>query len=522
MDESKTISLPANQSLLDDKYIELIPYNNPALVAVVRSADMRILYVNQQFQHYVGYSNADLGSGVYFSSLLEEYHHDRLLSQLKRAESSVEARSGYLIYQLKNKQNSYLPFYLYASPLPEHDVYGKLFFILMHPDLSRWGMPFTSFDSKELFLEQFESEHFGTFEWIIDINKIFPSTGVYRIFEIDDLHREINLSFAETLIHPADKEMAFEKVAAAIKTDEYLNLEFRIITGSHNVKLMHIVARVVKDRNGKPVKFAGSIRDITHQRTIADSLKNKIEELKHSNKELEEFAFIASHDLQEPLRKITTFSGRLTEKYKNVLTGDGALYLSRIAASAENMRTLINNLLEFSRVAKTSQPFGQVNLNDTLKEVKADLEVMIDETGTVIDSDKLPVVEAVATQMKQLFENIIGNAVKFRKAGVAPVVTIRVSMASHDEKLKHQLTQKTCYKISVTDNGIGFESEYATRIFQIFQRLHGKADYPGTGIGLAICKKIVEYHHGIIYAENIEGTGARFTFILPQNQSDAN
>jgi signal transduction histidine kinase len=518
--EQTTLLTGAEQSLLDGKYIEALPYYNPGVGIVVRYRDMRILYVNQQFEHYLGFSNSDLiGEGLYFSSLLEDYQHDRLLSQLKNVESGAEARSSYFIYRLKNKNNKFTSFYLYASPLPDHDVHGKLYYLLLQPDLSEWGMPFTSIDSKEMFLEQFESEHFGTFEWITDIDKIFVSSGIYRIFEIDDVHREINMSYAETFVHPKDIESLKKMTGEAIKTDANLNTEFRIITAKQQVKLMHVIARIIKDKNGHPLKFAGSLRDITHQKNIADSLKNKIEELHHSNRELEEFAFIASHDLQEPLRKITTFSDRLLEKYKDTLTGDGNLYLSRIVASAENMRTLISNLLEFSRVAKTSQPFEQVNLDISLREVKSDLELLIEDSGTVINASPLPTVHAVSSQMKQLLENIIGNAIKFRKHGVSPQIDIETSLLDTDEKLKYELNPTIpYYKITITDNGIGFENEYANRIFQIFQRLHGKADYPGTGIGLAICKKIVEYHRGVIYGENIPDRGARFTFILPQYQ----
>jgi light-regulated signal transduction histidine kinase (bacteriophytochrome) len=223
--------------------------------------------------------------------------------------------------------------------------------------------------------------------------------------------------------------------------------------------------------------------------------------------------------MQEPLRKITTFSDRLSEKYKAVLTGDGSMYLSRMTAAAENMRILINDLLEFSRISKTKLPFRNIDLNAVVQDVKSDLEVALEESGAVINSQRLPELEGIETQMKQLFTNILGNAVKFRKAGVAPVINIDAALLSRDESIKYELAPGiTYYKIQVTDNGIGFEAEYATRIFQVFQRLHGKSEYPGTGIGLAICKKIVEYHQGLIYAESLPDAGARFVLVIPQNQ----
>ena len=273
------------------------------------------------------------------------------------------------------------------------------------------------------------------------------------------------------------------------------------------------------DDQGKPVKFAGSIRDITSQRSIEDELRNKVEQLNHSNRELEEFAYVASHDMQEPLRKITTFSDRLSEKYKDVLTGEGLMYLSRMIASAENMRTLINDLLDFSRITKTEQPFEPVKLDFVLRQVKTELELTIEETGTMIHSGSLPVVDAISSQMKQLFTNLIGNAIKFHKPGIAPVITIESMVLDEKDKRDFELPSNyVYYKIMISDNGIGFEEEYTSRIFQVFQRLHGKSEYPGSGIGLAICKKILEYHNGVIFAQNIPQIGARFTFVLPQRQ----
>ncbi len=382
-------------------------------------------------------------------------------------------------------------------------------------------MPFTSFDSKELFLEQFEGEYFGTYEWIKEVDKTFCSPGMLRIYEIDEHLQDINTFFATDFVHPNDKERVNEATKKALDTGEDLNIECRIITAKQNIKLIHCLARPIKNDSGKLVKFAGSVRDITEQRSIEETLKKKVEELNHSNRELEEFAYVASHDMQEPLRKITTFSDRLSEKYKDVLTGDGAMYLSRMIVSAENMRNLINDLLEFSKISKTEQPFEPANLNVVLRQAKTDLELVIEETGTIINTAALPIIDAIPSQMKQLFSNILSNAIKFRKPDVTPVITIETNLLTEKEKLRYELTQNTpYYKIQITDNGIGFEAEYATRIFQVFQRLHGKSEYPGSGIGLAICKKILEYHHGIIYAESVPGTGARFTSYCHSNSKN--
>lgn len=248
-------------------------------------------------------------------------------------------------------------------------------------------------------------------------------------------------------------------------------------------------------------------------------LENKVKELDRSNKELEEFAYIASHDLQEPLRKITSFSERLKEKLPSNLEPDVQLYLNRMLAATENMRTLIDNLLEFSRTSRSREPFVKLDLNNVLADVKADLELKIEETGATITADKLPVIDAIPMQMRQLFTNLFTNAIKFRKPNFPPVITINSRLASEDDRDTHHLRPDVPYYIiRVSDEGIGFDQEYSEKIFQIFQRLHGKAEYPGSGIGLAICKKIAENHKGNIFAEGEQGKGASFNLILPEIQ----
>jgi light-regulated signal transduction histidine kinase (bacteriophytochrome) len=249
-------------------------------------------------------------------------------------------------------------------------------------------------------------------------------------------------------------------------------------------------------------------------------LENKVRELDRSNKELEEFAYIASHDLQEPLRKITSFSERLKEKLPSNLEPDVQLYLNRMLAATDNMRTLIDNLLEFSRTSRISEPFVKTDLNNIISEVRADLELKIEETSTDIRSDTLPVVDAIPMQMRQLFTNLFTNAIKFKGEDSTPVIEIKCAVLSEEEKESNHLRQNSkYYKITVKDHGIGFDQEFSMKIFQIFQRLHGKAEYPGSGIGLAICKKIVENHSGRIFAESEPGKGAEFITILPESQS---
>ena len=511
---------PKNSDLGDLSLYKRIAMGGPAPIVLLEMPDYKIRFVNRCFEEFFGYTSEDLAEqGITFRSLLGEHQLPRFINQLSVAREDKTSISRFIIYNLNKREGGSCPFYLYISLerdlFPEKEIYQ----LLLHQNVSRWSMPFTSFNTRELFLEQFLGEDFGTFEWILAVDKVFLSPGVYKIYELDDISQELDNQFINAFTHPADREAVAEASLRGIENGGTVDIEYRIVTAKGNIKRLHCLARAIRNKEGVPVKYVGSIRDITELRSIEDDLKNKVEELNHSNKELEEFAYVASHDMQEPLRKITTFSDRLAEKYKGVLEGDGAMYLSRMISSAENMRMLINDLLEFSKITKTQQPFEPVDLNISLQQVKNDLELTIEETATVINNDPLPEIDAIRSQMKQLLLNIISNGIKFRKPGVAPVISINSEVLSLKDKVHFELpVDVEYYKIQITDNGIGFDEEYAARIFQVFQRLHGKSEYPGSGIGLAICKKILEYHKGLIYAQNIPGTGARFVFVLPAKQ----
>lgn len=229
--------------------------------------------------------------------------------------------------------------------------------------------------------------------------------------------------------------------------------------------------------------------------------------LQESNQELEEFATIASHDLQEPLRKIQAFGDRLQTRFAPTLGEQGRDYLERMQASAARMRVLIEDLLDYSRVTTKGQPFVMVDMTAVAQEAAADLERRIEETAGSVEIGPLPRIEADRLQMRRLLQNLIANALKFHKAGAPPRVRV-------DGALLDAEAGQWC-RITVQDNGIGFDSAYRERIFEVFQRLHGRDEYEGTGIGLAICRKIVQRHGGEITAESAPGQGATFIVTLP-------
>lgn len=250
-----------------------------------------------------------------------------------------------------------------------------------------------------------------------------------------------------------------------------------------------------------------SVDDITVAKQAEESLQVYAAKLEQSNRDLQEFAYIASHDLQEPLRKVLAFGDRLAAKYGENIDETGRDYLKRMRDASMRMQILINDLLTFSRVTTRAQPFAQVNLNELSRDVISDLENQLDRTQGKVELNTLPTIEADPTQMHQLLQNLINNALKFHQEDVPPVVQIT-----------SERSRNIC-RIYVKDNGIGFDEQYLDRIFKPFQRLHSRQEYEGSGMGLAICRRIVERHGGQITAQSTEGVGSTFIVSLPIHQT---
>jgi PAS domain S-box-containing protein len=298
---------------------------------------------------------------------------------------------------------------------------------------------------------------------------------------------------------PEDVEMVRGYVRRVLETGETVSYEHRpaLPVGPewYGVKLAPI-------RDGeKVVGFTVSLMDIT-------DLKRTQLRLEQSNRELENFATVASHDLQEPLRKIQTFSERLTATCAEALGPEGRDYLERMNNAAARMRKLIDDLLAYSRISSKSQTLLRVNLTEVARGVVGDLETAIEQAGASVTVGELPSVEASPMQMRQLLQNLLSNALKFRRDEVAPVITVSGTVEADGRHCE----------LKVEDNGIGFEEKYLDRIFNVFQRLHGRSKYEGTGIGLAICRKIAERHGGSIRARSAPGQGSTFIVRLPLKQ----
>jgi signal transduction histidine kinase len=257
---------------------------------------------------------------------------------------------------------------------------------------------------------------------------------------------------------------------------------------------------------------------LTHRaRTHIGEVEKKVQE---QTRELQEFAYGVSHDLQEPLRKVMAFGDRLREKYAPQLGEDGLDYLNRMQDATKRMSALINDLLALSRISTKAKLPVPVNLNTIVSEVLSDLEVLVEKALGKVEVGALPTIDADPTQMRQLFQNLIGNALKFRKKDVAPLIKVTAEPAVNPASLEADgRNGDPQWQIKVQDNGIGFEEKYQERIFEVFQRLHGRSEYQGSGIGLALCRKIVVRHNGAITAKATPGEGATFLITLPEKSA---
>jgi two-component system, LuxR family, sensor kinase FixL len=299
-----------------------------------------------------------------------------------------------------------------------------------------------------------------------------------------------------------------------IRRGRVRDLEFEYVRPDGGVLPVLLNATAITDASGRYVSSRATTVDLS-ERQRAEGLLIERQTLERTNAELQEFSYVASHDLQEPLRKIQAFGDRLRSKHAATLPAEADDFLQRMQNAAARMQILINDLLSFSRVTTRAQPFVPVDLAAIAREVVSDLEGRIEQTHGRIELGDLPTIEADPTQMRQLLQNLLGNALKFHRPGVEPLVQVSGHVLNGS---RGSASQPAALELSVTDNGIGFEERYLDRIFTIFQRLHGRNEYEGTGLGLAICRKIVERHHGHITAHSQPGQGTTFVVTLPVQQ----
>lgn len=357
--------------------------------------------------------------------------------------------------------------------------------------------------------------NFGCWQWDIVRNKYTFSDNEYRLVGSEPQSFEANLAALMKYIHPEDLEYVQQAMKRMIKNENLPPFTYRVIREDGQIRYFRAVGKLIIN-TPKNKLLLGTNSDITEEYNATLEIEERNKELERSNKELMAFNYAASHDLQEPLRKIQTFISRLMDTETNNLSDSGKDSLRRIINASERMRNLIDDLLQYSRSNKAEKNFETADLNELLENTKVELSPSIDEKKAVITADNLPELRVIPFQMQQLFTNLISNALKYSKEGVAPEISIKATkVVASDEDLIPVKTKDRFHKIVFKDNGIGFLQEYAEKIFILFHRLHSKNEYAGTGIGLAICRKIVENHGGYIFAEGEQNAGATFIIYLP-------
>lgn len=366
--------------------------------------------------------------------------------------------------------------------------------------------------------------------YIFDLDErkdLFIAGNVSTILSYDKENIYNTLDIMKELIHPGDYDKIKIHHAKLKKApdNEIHEIEYRFLF--KNGRWLHMLSRDMvfkRNTNGEPTQIIGVAMDITELKQSNENLKalnniliKKNDELEQLNEELTSFSYVASHDLQEPLRKIRTFTNLITEKDADTLSATAKEYFTRITFAVSRMQNLIEALLSYSRANTSEINLEATDLNKIVDEVKHDLNEVIKEKNAVIETCNLPKIKAISLQFHQLFLNLVSNAIKYSKPDVQPHIKITADLIDGEYLLNIDAVKDQRYwKLSFIDNGIGFEQQYENKIFELFQRLHGKNEYPGTGIGLAICKKIVQNHNGFITASGKLGVGSTFVVYIPE------
>lgn len=423
---------------------------------------------------------------------------------------------------LKNEKGELTEYYFHITYLPWRDVDGSILGVLQFSfDVTIQAKARLVLEEAEYKLQNaIELAELGT--WHIDLlnNYVTYDKRIVEWWGLDEtgapLERVIEC------IHKSDQGKVEKAVNHAISVSGIYNADYRLINAKTG-ETRYIIAKgkVFYDDKTNPVRMSGIARDVTLQKMAQDELERLVAtrtkelydaniELKRSNEDLRQFAYVASHDLQEPLRKIQTFSELAQSRFGD--TNAAKMYLDKIDSSAARMTSLIKDVLAYSQASNKNIEKEKVDLQQVIENVKHDLELLIHQKNVSISYGELPIVYGSRRQFHQLFSNLIGNSIKFTNTD--PVIEITAKEA---HELPASLSDgSSYYEISIKDNGIGFEQEYSEQIFQLFSRLHNRKDYGGTGIGLSLCKKIVENHDGVITATSQKGFGSTFTIYLPK------
>ena len=517
-------------------------YNSPVAKLVYMGPDMVLHQANEKMIEIFGKGNSIIGKPI--MEAVPEMKQTNLFGVYQHVLSTGEIHT-----------ETASPIMFIQNGSPYHGYYDYTYKPLYDSNCKIYGVICTAIDvTQEVIarnkLEEAEQSIRGAVElaqlgtWSIDVatNGLTYSDRLIEWFGYDPAAQ--NYNEVMPIILQEDRERIANAVAWGLDPESggVYNETYTVIHPTTGKKrILHAQGKTVFDPQGRPLRMNGTAQDITIQMELQMELENQVQQrteeiaavieelratneelegtniqLTHSNGELEQFAYIASHDLQEPLRKISTFvqllEGRITAHLDEKSQG----YVHKIKDATSRMGKLIRDVLAYSALPKNEENFVAVSLEDTARNALEDYDVVMERTGAKVTWNTLPVIKGIPLQLSQLFFNLIGNSLKFTRPDVSPVIFIHCSIASTEEiRAAHLKEGASYYKIQFADNGIGMKPEDTQKIFSIFQRLHGKNEFAGTGIGLAMCKKIVQNHNGEIDASESNENGAIFNVYLP-------
>jgi len=508
----------------EERYHHLI-ISSPSAIGILKGEDLIITTANEAIIEIWGKGREIMGK-AYFEALpeLAEQGYKEVFAEVFRTGKPFNAvETPVSILQNGEMKLKYYNFLLYAQRNFNGEIDGIGIIATEVTSQALLNKQVKESERRFRLLADSMPQHIWTSDTEGNLNYFNQSVFDYSGLSVE----QIKLEGWIQIVHPDDRDRNIIEWMRSISTGKDFLLEhrFRKRTGEYRWQLSRAIPQ--RDENGKIQMWVGTSTDIQEQKVFANELEEQVTrrtkeladsnvELSKINKELQSFAYISSHDLQEPLRKIQTLASRIIEKENKNLSESGKDYFMRMQASAKRMQILIEDLLAYSRTTRAERKFENTDLNDIVEDVKEDLKEELEHKRATIQTSDLCELSVIPFQFRQLLHNLLSNSLKFSRPDQPPHIVIKNRVASGAEFDSEGLSEKTKYcHISVSDNGIGFDQQYSDKIFEVFQRLHGRAEYDGTGIGLAIVKKIVENHNGIITARGDLNKGATFDIYVP-------
>lgn len=487
----------AEEALKDSesRYRQIVETANEGIWQI--DAEMKTVYVNEKMVEMMGYTAGEM-RGRHFFDFMDEEGITLIKKKLENCKSSKRTYGHKFI----KKNGEYLHVMVNSTPL--HDERGRYSgSICMLTDISeRINVEKALRKTRKKLEIALENGNIGTWEWNLKTDEVSWDERTAKMFDINHDTFSGNIHIFENLIHEDDLSFLKSSYTKALQANIPLDAILRTRSRNGESDFISIKGVISNDKKGKPAYMSGVCFDVTEMKKGAEHGLIKLnEELLRSNNDLKQFAYVASHDLQEPLRMVSSFTQLLQQRYKDRLDEDGNEYIRFAVEGSKRMYDLLNGLLAYSRVQTKGKEFVRVDMNEIVEKVKANLNLVIKEREAVIAFKELPVIFADESQMMQLMQNLIENGIKFSEGKPRIIISEQKDNSVH--------------VFSVRDHGIGIEQQYFEKIFKIFQRLHRNDEYRGTGVGLAICKRIVERHSGTIWLTSEYGEGSDFFFTIP-------